>query len=77
MRRTATMKARAALVVVLIGLSGAGLLIGKDGDPCREVYLQSGLAVQRQVSFQEFRQSYSDVTLCAMRDPGEGDGLMR
>ena len=68
MRHTAT-KARAAMMVVLIGLLGAGLVFGQDSDPCREAYLEGGLTAQ-QMGFEEFREFYSD-TLCA---PG-ADGL--
>ena len=56
-------KVRAALMVVLIGLSGAGLVFGQDSDPCREAYLESGLSAQ-QMTFDEFRGSYGQ-TLCA------------
>ena len=68
MKHTAT-KARAALLVVLIGLFGTGLLFGQDGDRCREAYLKSGLSAQ-QMAFEEFRAFYSD-TFCAP----EGHGL--
>ena len=56
-------KVRAALVVVLIGLSAAGLLFGQDGDPCYEAYLESGLSVQ-QMTFHEFQGAYGE-TVCA------------
>jgi hypothetical protein len=56
-------KARAALVVILIGLSWAGLVLGQDSDPCREAYVASGLSAQ-QVSFAEFRGIYGETT-CA------------
>jgi hypothetical protein len=61
-------KARAASAVVLIGMLGAGLAFGADGDPCREAYLESGLTAQ-QMTFEEFHGFYSD-TLCA----NGGDG---
>ena len=64
------MKARAASAVVLIGMLGAGLAFGADGDPCREAYLESGLTAQ-QMTFEEFHGFYSD-TLCA----NGGDGRM-
>jgi hypothetical protein len=57
------MKVRAASAVVLIGMLGAGLTFGVDGDPCREAYLESGLTAQ-QMTFDEFHGFYSD-TLCA------------
>jgi hypothetical protein len=56
-------KVRAALMVVLIGLSAAGLLLGQDGDPCREAYLDSGLSA-RQMTYDEFRGAYGEP-LCA------------
>jgi hypothetical protein len=56
-------KVRAALMVVLIGLSGAGLVFGQDSDPCREAYLESGISAQ-QMSFAEFRGIYGETT-CA------------
>ena len=56
-------KVRAALVVVLIGLSGAGLVLGQDGDPCYEAYLDSDLSAQ-QMTFDEFRGAYGETT-CA------------
>jgi hypothetical protein len=61
-KHTGTTKARAALLVVPIGLFGAGLLLGQDGDRCREVYLDSGFTAQQMTS-EEFRASYSG-TLC-------------
>ncbi len=62
MVHTAT-KARAALTVVLVGLSAVGLLFGQDPGPCHEAYLQSGLTEQ-QLTFDGFRHFYAD-TLCA------------
>jgi hypothetical protein len=56
-------KVRVALMVVLIGLSGAGLVFGQDSDPCHEAYLESGLSAQ-QMSFEEFRGVYGE-TVCA------------
>jgi hypothetical protein len=56
-------KVRAALMVVLIGLSAAGLVFGQDGDPCYEAYLDSALSAQ-QMTFDEFRGAYSE-TVCA------------
>jgi hypothetical protein len=56
-------KMRAALMVVFIGLSVAGLVLGQDGDPCREAYLESGLSAQ-QISYHEFRGAYVE-TVCA------------
>ena len=58
-------KVRAALIVALIGLFGAGLVLGQDSDPCREAYVESGLSVQR-MSFAEFRVVYGETT-CATR----------
>jgi hypothetical protein len=55
-------KVRTALMVVLIGLSAAGLLLGRGGDPCREAYLDSGLTAQ-QMTYDEFRGAYGE-TLC-------------
>ena len=65
-RRAAT-KARAALAVVLIGLSGAGLVFGQENDPCREAYLESGLTVQ-QMGFSEFRELYADTSCAPGKD---------
>jgi hypothetical protein len=68
-------KVRAALVVVLIGLSGTGLVLGQDSDPCREAYVESGLSTQ-QMGFAEFRAIYGETT-CATQvasrpqSPGE------
>jgi len=56
-------KVRAALIVALIGLFGASLVLGQDGDPCREAYVESGLLAQ-QMSFAEFRAVYGETT-CA------------
>jgi hypothetical protein len=56
-------KARAALMVVLVCLSAAGLVFGQDSDPCREAYLDSGLSVQ-QMSYEEFQSAYGE-TVCA------------
>ena len=68
-------KARAALMVVLIGLSAAGLVYGQDGDPCREAYLESGLSVQ-QMTYHEFQGAYGE-TVCATdvasRSQGSGE----
>jgi hypothetical protein len=61
MRRMA--KARAALMVVLVCLSAAGLVYGQDSDPCREAYLDSGFSVQ-QMTYHEFQGSYGE-TVCA------------
>ena len=61
-------KVRVASAVVLIGMLGAGLAFGADGDPCREAYLESGLTAQ-QMTFEEFLAFYPD-TLCA----NGGDG---
>jgi hypothetical protein len=55
-------RVRAALMVVLVCLSAAGLVYGQEGDPCREAYLDSGLSVQ-QMSFDEFRSVYGE-TVC-------------
>ena len=55
-------KARAALMVVPVCLTAAGLVYGQDSDPCREAYLDSGLSVQR-MSFDEFRSVYGE-TVC-------------
>jgi hypothetical protein len=56
-------KVRVAMMVVLIGLSGAGLVFGQDSDPCYEAYLESGLTAQ-QMTFDEFRGVYGE-TVCA------------
>jgi hypothetical protein len=56
-------KVRAALMVVLIGLSAAGLVFGQENDPCRQAYLETGLTAQ-QMTFDEFRGFYSDA-FCA------------
>jgi hypothetical protein len=56
-------KVRAALMVVFIGLSVAGLVLGQDGNPCREAYLDSGLSAQ-QMTYHEFRGAYGE-TVCA------------
>lgn len=56
-------RARAARMVVLIGMPGAALAFGQDSDPCYEAYLQSGLTA-RQMGFGEFRAFYDD-TVCA------------
>jgi hypothetical protein len=56
-------KVRAALMVVLIGLSAAGLVFGQDGDACYEAYLDGGLTVQ-QMTFDEIRGVYGE-TVCA------------
>ena len=56
-------KVRAALMVVFICLSAAGLVFGQDSDPCREAYLDSGLSVQ-QMSYEEFQGAYGE-TVCA------------
>ena len=56
-------KVRAALIVALIGLFGVSLVLGQDGDPCREAYVESGLLAQ-QMSFAEFRAVYGETT-CA------------
>jgi hypothetical protein len=56
-------KVRVASMVILIGLSAAGLLFGQDGDPCYEAYLDSGLTA-RQMTFDEFRGAYGE-TICA------------
>ena len=55
-------KGRAALMVVLIGLSAAGLVSGQDGDPCYEAYLDSGLTAQ-QMTYHDFRGVYGE-TVC-------------
>ena len=55
-------KVRAALVVVFLGLSAAGLVLGQDSDPCREAYLDSGLAVQ-QMTYHEFQDAFGE-TVC-------------
>jgi hypothetical protein len=56
-------KARAALMVVLVCLTVAGLAYGQDSDPCREAYLDSGLSVQ-QMTYHEFQLIYGETT-CA------------
>jgi hypothetical protein len=56
-------KVRAALIVALIGLFGAGLVLGQDSDPCLEAYAGSGFSAQ-QMSFTEFRAVYGETT-CA------------
>jgi hypothetical protein len=56
-------KARTALMVVLIGLSAAGLVFGQDSNPCYEAYLETGLSAQ-QMTLDEFRGAYGE-TLCA------------
>ena len=56
-------KVRVAMMVVLIGLSGAGLVFGQDSNPCYEAYLESGLTAQ-QMTFDEFRGVYGE-TVCA------------
>ena len=56
-------KGRAALMVVLICLSVAGLVFGQDSDPCREAYLETGLTAQ-QMTFHEFQLIYGETT-CA------------
>ena len=56
-------KVRAALMVILIGLSAAGLVFGQDGNLCYEAYLDSGLSAQ-QMTFDEFHRLYGE-TLCA------------
>jgi hypothetical protein len=61
MRRMA--KVQAALMVVLVCLSAAGLVYGQDSDPCREAYLDSGLSVQ-QMTYHEFQLIYGETT-CA------------
>lgn len=61
-------KVRAALMVVFICLSAAGLVYGQDSDPCREAYLESGLSVQ-QMSFEEFQGAYGE-TVCATEVAG-------
>lgn len=61
-------KVRAALMVVFICLSAAGLVYGQDSDPCREAYLESGLSVQ-QMSFEEFQGAYGE-TVCVTEVAG-------
>jgi len=61
-------KVRAALMVVFIGLSAAGLVLGQDSDPCREAYLDSGLSVQ-QMTYHEFQGAYGE-TVCATNVAG-------
>jgi nucleoside-diphosphate-sugar epimerase len=56
-------KARAALMVVFICLSAAGLVYGQESDPCREAYLESGLSVQ-QMTYHQFQGAYGE-TVCA------------
>ena len=56
-------KVRAALMVVFIGLSAAGLVLGQDSDPCREAYLETGLTAQ-QMTYHEFQVAYGD-SACA------------
>jgi hypothetical protein len=56
-------KVRAALMVVFICLSAAGLVFGQESDSCREAYLDSGLSVQ-QMSYEEFQGAYGE-TACA------------
>jgi hypothetical protein len=67
-------KVRAALMVVLIGLSVAGLVYGRDGDRCREAYLETGLTAQ-QMTYEEFRGAYGE-TACAteVASLSEGSG---
>jgi hypothetical protein len=68
-------KVRAALMVVLVCLSAAGLVYGQESDPCREAYLESGLSVQ-QMTYHEFQGAYGE-TICATdvaglpENPGE------
>ena len=54
-------KVRAALMVVFICLSAAGLVYGQDSDPCREAYLETGLTAQ-QMTFHEFQLIYGETT---------------
>ena len=56
-------KVRATLMVVLIGLSAAGLVFGQDSNPCYEAYLETVLSAQ-QMTLDEFRGAYGE-TLCA------------
>jgi hypothetical protein len=58
-------KLRAALMVVLIGLSAAGLVLGQDSDPCREAYLDSGLSVQQRKRAGLLRPSKTLLLVCA------------
>ena len=60
MRRMA--KLRAALMVVLVCLTAAGLVYGQDSDPCRETYLDTGLTAQ-QMTYHEFQGAYGE-TVC-------------
>jgi hypothetical protein len=61
-------KVRAALMVVFIGLSAAGLVLGQESDTCREAYLDSGLSV-RQMTYHEFRGAYGE-SVCATNVAG-------
>jgi hypothetical protein len=56
-------KVRAALMVVFVGLTTAGLIYGQDSDPCREAYLETGLTAQ-QMTYHEFQGAYGE-TVCA------------
>lgn len=56
-------RVRAALVVVLICLSVAGLVFGQDSDPCYQAYLGTCLTAQ-QMTYNEFQVAYGD-TVCA------------
>ncbi len=53
----------AALGAVLATVSAASLAFGEDPTPCYEAYRTSGLT-QQQMSFEEFRDTYSD-DVCA------------
>ena len=53
-------------VLLVLGIAvmlAASVAFGRDADPCREVYLASGLS-QQQVTFDEFREISGDQT-CA------------
>jgi len=54
-------KARAALMMVFICLSAAGLVYGQDSDPSREAHLESGLSAQ-QMTYLEFQVFYGEIT---------------